>query len=121
MFMIQRENKVIDNLIIRRSHSQNKTDNKKSLENSQVDLHIVKEKPEGTLHDLNILLVDDESDILIAYEWFLKSEGYHNIQTFADPRKAVKHLVDLKNPRHYGLAIIDIRMPIINGIQYIIY
>ena len=114
---IQRENKVIDNLIIRRNYSPDKTSNKKSLENNQIDLHTWKEKAESTLHDTNILLVDDESDLLIIYEWFLNSEGYYNIKTFTDSRKAVKHLADLKNPGHYGLAIIDIRMPIINGIQ----
>jgi CheY-like chemotaxis protein len=117
IFMIQRENKVIDNLIIRRNYSRDKTSNKKSLENSQIDLHTRKEKPESTLHDINILLVDDESDLLKVYELFLQSEGYYNIQIFSDSRKTVKHLADLKNPRHYGLAIIDIRMPFINGIQ----
>jgi CheY-like chemotaxis protein len=117
LFTIQRESKVIDNLIIRRNYSSNKANSKKSLENSQTDLYTSKEKDESTLLDINILLVDDESDLLTVYEWFLESEGYYNIQTFADPRKAVKHLADLKNPRHYGLAIVDIRMPIINGIQ----
>jgi CheY-like chemotaxis protein len=117
IFTIQRENNTIDSLIIRRNYSRNRTDNHKSLENSQMDLQTAKEKPRSTLHDVNILLVDDESDLVKTYEWFLKSEGYHNIETFIDPCKTVKHLADLKNPRHYSLAIIDIRMPIINGIQ----
>ena len=117
IFMIRRENNIIDSLLIRRNYGQNRTDSKKSLENSQIYSCTGQQKPQGTLHDINILLVDDESDLLIVYEWFLKSEGYHNIQTFTDSRKAVKHLADLKNPGHYRLAIIDIRMPIINGIQ----
>ena len=117
IFKIQRENKIIDSIIIRRNYSRDKTDNKKSLESSQIDLHTGKEKSKSTLHDINILLVDDESDLLKVYEWFLQSEGYYNIQTFTDSRKTIKHLADLKNPGHYNLAIIDIRMPIINGIQ----
>jgi len=117
IFTIQRENKVIESLLIRRNYSQNKTENEKSFEISQIDLHTERQKLEGTLHDVNILLVDDESDLLKLYQWFLESEGYHNIQTFTDSRKAVKHLAELKNPGHYDLAIIDIRMPSINGIQ----
>ena len=117
MFMVQREKKVVENLIIRRDYTRNKTDHKKVLENNQIDLYAIKEKPESTLHGVNILLVDDESDLVKAYEWMLQSEGYYNIRAFTDSRNSVKHLADLKNPRHYGLAIIDIRMPIINGIQ----
>jgi CheY-like chemotaxis protein len=117
IFTIQRENKVVDRLLIRRNYSKNKTENEKSFESSQIDLQTERQKLEGTLHDVNILLVDDESDLLKVYEWFLESEGYHNIQTFTDSRKAVKHLAELKNPGHYDLAIIDIRMPNINGIQ----
>lgn len=115
IFAIQRENKVIDNLLIRRNYGRDKTSNNKSLENSQIDLYA--QKPESTLHDINILLVDDESDLLKVYEWFLESEGYHSIQTFTDSREVVKQLANLKNPRHYHLAVIDIRMPFINGIQ----
>ncbi len=117
IFMIQRENKLVDSLIIRSSHNQNKTHNKTLPEKAQIGSHSGQEKPTRTLHDVNILLVDDESDLLKVYEWFLSDEGYHNIQTFTDPRKVIKHLADLKDPGHYGLAIVDIRMPLINGIQ----
>lgn len=117
VFTIQRENKIVDSLTIRRNNSRNRADNNQSVENDQIDLHAGEQKSRNTLHDVNILLVDDESDLLIVYEWFLKSEGYYNIQTFTDSRNAVKQLANLKNPGHYGLAIIDIRMPIINGIQ----
>ena len=117
MFMIQRENQVIDNLIIRRDYTRNKTDNQKSRESSQIYSHTGKEKSKSTLHDVNILLVDDEIDLVKVYGWFLEIEGYYNVQTFTDSRKAIKHLADLKDPGHYDLAIIDIRMPHINGIQ----
>jgi CheY-like chemotaxis protein len=115
IFAIQRQNSVIDNLLIRR-YRPKKRDNENSLEYSEMGLYTQK-KSERTLHDINILLVDDEEDIARVYEWFLESEGYRNVQTFTDPRKAVKHIAGMKNTGHYDLAIVDIRMPMINGIQ----
>jgi CheY-like chemotaxis protein len=117
VFTIQRENKIVDSLTIRRNYSRNTADNKKSVENNQIDLEAEKQKSRQTLHDVNILLVDDESDALKVYQWILNSEGYYNIQTFTESLKAIKHMADLKSLEHYSLAIIDIRMPIINGIQ----
>ena len=117
VFSIQRENKIVDNLTIRRNYSRNRVDNNKRLENNQIELHAGKEKSRDTLHDVNILIVDDESDALKVYQCILNSEGYYNIQTFTESLKAIKHMADLKSLEHYGLAIIDVRMPIINGIQ----
>ncbi len=47
----------------------------------------------------------------------LKNEGYSNIKAFSSSKTALKHLLDLSSPPHHKLAIIDIRMPDINGIQ----
>jgi DNA-binding response OmpR family regulator len=55
--------------------------------------------------------------LLKVFEYFLKTEGYHNVQIFSDPKKVIKHFLQLKKEDYYELAIIDIRMPIINGIQ----
>ena len=55
--------------------------------------------------------------ILEGFEYFLKSEGYHNLRIFSDSKKAIKHFVQLKETDYYELAIIDVRMPVINGIQ----
>ena len=74
-------------------------------------------KKKDTIHDINILIVDDEEDLLKVFEYFLKTEGYHNVQIFSDPKKVIKHFVQLKKIDYYELAIIDIRMPVINGIQ----
>ena len=46
----------------------------------------------------------------------MKIEGYINVKTFSDSKSVLKHLSD-KNPLYYKLAITDIRMPDINGIQ----
>jgi CheY-like chemotaxis protein len=117
IFAVQREDKIIDNFLVRRKYGQKKNDTGVSPENREVASYTEKHELQSTLYDINILLVDDESDLLAVYEWFLESEGYRNIRTFTDSREVVKHLADLKNPAHYRLAIIDIRMPIINGIQ----
>ena len=43
------------------------------------------------------------------------SEGY-NVEAFVDPTEAFTHFVNV-NPSHYNLAILDIRMPGLNGLQ----
>ena len=68
-------------------------------------------------HSTNILVVDDEPDTLFTYESFLSDEGY-NVTTFSDPQQALKHFVQLPDPSsHYKLALLDIRMPKLNGLQ----
>ena len=69
-----------------------------------------------TLYNIPILLVDDENDLLTSFNLLLKIEGYRNIKTFSDSKNVLKHLSD-KDPLYYKLAITDIRMPDINGIQ----
>lgn len=64
----------------------------------------------------NIILVDDEQDVLYNFKIILSEEGY-NVSPFSNTKEAVKHLIDLNNSSHYDLAIIDIRMPELNGIQ----
>ncbi len=64
--------------------------------------------------DYNILVCDDEKDILDAIEIYLKAEGY-KVFTAKDGVSALKILE--KNEIH--LAIIDIMMPVMDGVTLI--
>ena len=120
IFAIQHnESNTTDRFIIKSSSSttafhNTKTIERKTKEESISNLYV---KKKDTLHDINILIVDDDEVILETFEFFLNSEGYHNVQKFSDSKKAVKRFVQLKKTDYYELAIIDIRMPVINGIQ----
>ncbi len=72
---------------------------------------------ENPLFSTPILLVDDDTDILMGFSLLLKAEGYSNIKEFSSSKATLRYLLDLNSPRHYKLAIIDVRMPDINGIQ----
>ena len=73
------------------------------------------ERKQDGRHTPTILLVDDEEDVLYTFKTGLASEGF-NVEAFADPMEALAHFA-MVNPSHYDLAILDIRMPGLNGLQ----
>ncbi len=71
--------------------------------------------PKQTSHP-TIMIVDDEPDTLLTYEWFLSDEGY-NVEAFTDPQEALKRFVQFEASSYYQLVLLDIRMPRLNGLQ----
>ena len=69
---------------------------------------------QANTHNQNIMIVDDESDVLLTYESFLSYAGF-NVSTFADSYEALRDFAS--NPRLYDLVILDIRMENLNGLQ----
>jgi DNA-binding response OmpR family regulator len=59
-----------------------------------------------------VLIVDDEEDITDALKAGLGRRGFQ-VETFNDPRAALQKF----KPNHYDIAIIDIRMPKMNGFE----
>jgi DNA-binding response OmpR family regulator len=61
---------------------------------------------------MRILLVDDELDIVQAVKKGLEMRGL-SVDAFEDPEKALKAF----RPNTYNIAILDVRMPKMNGFQ----
>jgi two-component system, OmpR family, response regulator ChvI len=59
-----------------------------------------------------ILLVDDEQDIVYVITLALKRAGFA-VDSHTDPKEALSSF----QPGDYGLALLDIRMPGINGFE----
>jgi DNA-binding response OmpR family regulator len=63
-----------------------------------------------------ILLFDDEFDITFSFKQGLEDKGFH-VFGFTEPLLALDHFQ--MNSEQYGLVISDIRMPVINGYEFI--
>ena len=86
--------------------------------NSQLStgLELLESIKQGEIRDsTNILLVEDEPDLLLSFKNVLVSHGY-NVDAFADSFEAFKHFTMLNRP-FYNLALLDIRMKGMNGIE----
>jgi DNA-binding NtrC family response regulator len=59
-----------------------------------------------------ILIVDDESDITSAFDMILEMNGFE-VDTYNDPLLALSNF----KPNSYGMALLDIRMPKMNGFE----
>lgn len=61
-----------------------------------------------------IMLVDDDTDILLTYKTILRAAGY-TVECYNDPYDALMHFV--QNPDCYQMVVCDIRLPRLDGIK----
>jgi CheY-like chemotaxis protein len=142
LFKIQRGSNIVDNWIVKRKDvrdgidknpSQASKDNAKkkiAYDNDNTPIYISNKNNNNNSSNPNIILVDDEEDILYSFKTILSNHGY-DVKSFTESKEALKHIIELdysassnadttttsSHSHHYDLAIIDIRMPQINGIQ----
>lgn len=67
-----------------------------------------------------IMVVDDEEDVRETFRLLLESEDYNVIEA-GDGEEAINILKSEDNLTNCGLILCDIRMPKVNGIEYIDY
>ncbi len=58
--------------------------------------------------------MDNDKDTVETLKDLLENEGYTNIKTFFSSKEVLKDLNDIDK---FKIAVLDIRMPDINGIQ----
>ena len=73
-------------------------------------------KSESCYNTNAILLLDDDFDIITVFRLGLEDKGFH-VFGFTDPLSALDHF-QMKSEQ-FGLVISDIRMPVINGYDFI--
>ena len=64
----------------------------------------------------SILLVDDESDIVEILKSGLQDDSF-DVSGFTDPESAREHF--RMNARRFSLVISDMRMPKMNGFEFV--
>ncbi|HKU50450.1 MAG TPA: response regulator [Nitrososphaera sp.] len=62
-----------------------------------------------------IVIVDDEEDVLLAFSEYLSGSQF-DVETFSDPMRLLERLSNV-GPSYYDLAILDMRMPKMNGLR----
>jgi two-component system, OmpR family, response regulator ChvI len=66
----------------------------------------------GSNNPRKILIVDDEPDITSTFDMILQMNGFE-VDTYNDPISALSNF----KPGMYGLALLDIRKPKMNGFE----
>jgi DNA-binding NtrC family response regulator len=59
-----------------------------------------------------ILLVDDDADVVSTFQMILEMNGFE-VEAYTSPISALSNF----KPNEFGLLILDIRMPVMNGFE----
>ena len=65
----------------------------------------------------SILVLDDEFDLSMLVKQILRRDNFKNVFAFTNPLLALEHFKI--NHKDYSLIISDIRMPIMNGFEFV--
>ncbi|OJV15272.1 MAG: hypothetical protein BGO27_02050 [Alphaproteobacteria bacterium 33-17] len=65
----------------------------------------------------NIIIIDDETSVLMSIEMMLHKIGYHDLKMFSDAKSAILFLES--NEFIPDLIIVDLMMPKMNGIDFL--
>jgi two-component SAPR family response regulator len=76
------------------------------------DEHANKVEHKNSLNNNGILLVDDEPDVIFTFKKGLEANGFV-VDAFEDPVLALSNF----KPGFYGLLLLDVKMPQINGFE----
>jgi DNA-binding NtrC family response regulator len=68
-------------------------------------------------YNKNIMVLDDESDLATIVKEILQRNGFKNVFAFTNPLLAMEHFKI--NHKDYSLVISDIRMPSMNGFEFV--
>ena len=68
-------------------------------------------------HERKVLVLDDDFDLATLVKQILQKDGFKNVFAFTDPLLALEHFKI--NQKDYSLIISDIRMPAMNGFQFV--
>ena len=73
--------------------------------------------------DMHILICDDNSDAVVQEEFVIEEamdaiKKHGNIRTFTSAKACLAAVQE--NKKHYGIVFLDIEMPYISGIEYLL-
>jgi two-component SAPR family response regulator len=68
-------------------------------------------------YERKVMVLDDDFDLATLVKQILQKDGFNNAFSFTDPLLALEHF--RINHKDYSLIISDIRMPIMNGFQFV--
>jgi two-component system, OmpR family, response regulator ChvI len=71
------------------------------------------EKPPAVTRKRRVLIVDDDPDITKTFGLVLEDSGLYEVDRSNDPLAALQNM----RPNFYDLALLDIRMPNMNGFE----
>jgi two-component system, OmpR family, response regulator ChvI len=98
-------------------HKQNKFHTLSTNKHGTERKSIVSNSNDRPIRNYNILVVDDEPDILLTFKTFLLSASpNYNVDVFTDSQKALERFSEVERS-YYSLAIMDVRMPDLNGLE----